>query len=172
MVKHTRKCQKGGDWYNPMSWFNNANTYAPKKTLVESASELTGKVTNAAEGALNSAEGALGSVASASQNAWNKTTEAAENVLNQDVQPTTNSVGGKRRKHKTMKGGKGGLGLTYYATPVSNMNVVEPTYWEDYPQNGGSKKRNKRRIKTRRNKRRIKTRRNKTRRNKTKRTRR
>ena len=44
-----------------------------------------------------------------------------------------------------MKGGKGGLGLTYYATDVSNsgLKVAEPTYWIK----GGSRRRN---IKTRR----------------------
>jgi hypothetical protein len=31
-----------------------------------------------------------------------------------------------------MKGGKGGLGLTYYASPVSDLKVAQPTYWEVY----------------------------------------
>jgi hypothetical protein len=51
------------------------------------------------------------------------------------------SVGGRhRRGHKSrsrrskfsdrrLRGGKGGLGLTYYATPVSGLRVAEPTYW-------------------------------------------
>jgi hypothetical protein len=161
MSKHrrtSRKSQKGGDWYNPMSWFNNTNTYAPKKTLVESATDVT-------KGAVSSAEGLLSSAAAASQTAWNNTTESTSKLLSTDVNVTGTSnnvpVGGKRRKNKTIKGGKGGLGLMYYATPVSNMNVVKPTYWEVYNQNGGSKrKRTQRRISQRR----IKTRKNKTRR--------
>jgi hypothetical protein len=28
-----------------------------------------------------------------------------------------------------MKGGKNGLGLTYYASPVSGLAVAKPTYW-------------------------------------------
>jgi hypothetical protein len=51
-------------------------------------------------------------------------------------------------KNKTMKGGKGGLGLTYYATPVSGLNVAEPTSWQyyangtnQYTVKGGSKRR-------------------------------
>ena len=52
------------------------------------------------------------------------------------------AVGGKRRK---MRGGKGGLGLTYYATPVSGLKVVEPNEWLLYNngvnQQGGSRKR-------------------------------
>ena len=51
-------------------------------------------------------------------------------------------------KNKTMKGGKGGLGLTYYATPVSGLNVADPTSWQyyangtnQYTLKGGSKRR-------------------------------
>jgi hypothetical protein len=69
------------------------------------------------------------------------------------------SIGGKRRRKKyTQKGGKN-LGLTYYATPVSNMKVAEPTYWEVYANGtnqynikGGSKKKNKKHRKTQKNK--------------------
>lgn len=60
------------------------------------------------------------------------------------------SVGGRRRKRKSMRGGKGGLGLVYYATPVSDIKVAEPTYWIK----GGSRRRKTRRHrrKTRRSK--------------------
>ena len=61
--------------------------------------------------------------------------------------PTTTGSGGKRRRRsKRMKGGKNSLGLTYYATPVSNANVAEPTYMMKYT--GG--KRRKRTCKRRR----------------------
>ena len=57
--------------------------------------------------------------------------------------PNMKSFGGK--KHKKMKGGKGGLGLIYYATPVLTSNVVEPNEWLLYNnganQQGGSRKR-------------------------------
>ena len=65
------------------------------------------------------------------------------------------SYGGKRRrrsmtKSKIMKGGKGGLGLTYYASPVSGIKVAQPTSWQyyangtnQYSVKGGSKKRRK-----------------------------
>ncbi len=41
-----------------------------------------------------------------------------------------------------MRGGKGGLGLTYYATDVSNsgLQVADPTYWIK----GGSRRRKSR----------------------------
>lgn len=58
------------------------------------------------------------------------------------------TVGGKRRR---MRGGKGGLGLTYYATPVSGIKVVEPNEWLLYNngvnQKGGSRKRRSRKHK-------------------------
>jgi hypothetical protein len=77
-----------------------------------------------------------------------------DKIIQEEPKPIQElSIGGKRRKYtlkgrKHMKGGKGGLGLTYYATPVSNMKVAEPTYWEVYANGtnqynikGGSKKR-------------------------------
>jgi hypothetical protein len=149
MPKHrriSRKIQKGGNWYNPMSWFNNSNTNAPKKSFAESITDVLSSSTSAAEGALNSAT-------VASQGAWNKTKEATSKLLSSDVTTTNNvHVGGKSRKSKTMKGGQVGLGLNYYATPVSNMKVATPTYWEVYANGtnqytikGGSKTRKGRR---------------------------
>ena len=62
--------------------------------------------------------------------------------------PTTrpDTTGG--RKRRKMQGGKGGLGLTYYATPVLKSEVVGPNEWLSYKINykGGSRKR---RCKTR-----------------------
>ena len=61
--------------------------------------------------------------------------------------------GGKRgRRGKQTRRGKrgGGLGLTYYATPVQNLRVAEPTYWEVYGKGNimraGSKKRHNKRA--------------------------
>ena len=74
-------------------------------------------------------------------------------------------IRGGRKHKKSLKGGKGGLGLAYYATPVSGLKVVEPNEWLFYNNmanlKGGSRKRKR---KTRRRKtRRRKTRRRKTR---------
>ena len=53
-----------------------------------------------------------------------------------------NPLGGRRRRK--MKGGKGGLGLTYYATPVSGLNVAKPTYWiPNQSIKGGSRRQRK-----------------------------
>ena len=65
-----------------------------------------------------------------------------------DTSNYTPAVGGRKRRR--MRGGKGGLGLTYYATPVSGLKVVEPNEWLLYNNmanlKGGSRKR---RCKTR-----------------------
>jgi len=82
-----------------------------------------------------------------------------------DISPSqstyTSAVGGRKRRR--MRGGKGGLGLTYYATPVSGLKVVEPNEWLLYNnganQKGGSRKR---RCKTKKRRCKTKTRRCKT----------
>jgi hypothetical protein len=64
------------------------------------------------------------------------------------TEPTTsyNPLGGRRtRRRRGFRGGKGGLGLTYYASPVSDIKVAEPTTWLK----GGSRRRKSRRHKRR-----------------------
>jgi hypothetical protein len=77
-----------------------------------------------------------------------------------EVDPNDSSGGRRRRRARSMKGGKGGLGLTYYATPVSGMKVAEPTSWQfyangtnQYSVKGGSRKRRGRGRKSRRTRR-------------------
>lgn len=55
------------------------------------------------------------------------------------------TMGGRRRRktRRVLRGGKGGLGLTYYASPVSGVKVAEPTNWIK----GGSRRRKSRRHK-------------------------
>ena len=80
--------------------------------------------------------------------------------------PAIEATGGKRHK-KSFKGGKGGLGLAYYATPVSGLKVVEPNEWLLYNNmanlKGGSRRRKckTRRCKCKTRKRKCKTRRRK-----------
>jgi hypothetical protein len=59
--------------------------------------------------------------------------ESVNNAYPTTETKTETVTGGKR--HKTMKrikGGKGGLGLVYYASPVSGLRVAEPTYMIPY----------------------------------------
>jgi hypothetical protein len=62
------------------------------------------------------------------------------------VAPAVAPAGGRRRsraksRQMQMRGGKSNLGLTYYATPVTDANVVQATY------RGGSKRRRTKRCK-------------------------
>jgi len=146
MVKktHQRK-QKGGDWYNPTSWFSdNSDPNAPKKSWSEWWSSTTGS----AEASLASASesissGAQNMMSSANQylsQDVNLTGNQNSEQMQQPVQNNTipnnnnplnnNAIGGKKRKSRSRsyKGGKG-LGITYYATPVSNMKTAQPNYW-------------------------------------------
>ena len=183
MTKHKRtkrRNQRGGAWYNPMSWFSGTGTedpYAPKKSIFDT---ITGATTNA----VNSANTLVGDAANSVTQGASNISDSISSTLNTnvdvtgtqqptyaqptyaqptdaqptDVQPTgTQSVpmpmgGKKRRRSRTMKGGKGGLGLTYYASPVSGIKVAQPTTWINYSTKGGSKRRRTNKRKTRRHK--------------------
>lgn len=170
MTKHKktkRRVQKGGEWYNPASWFNTDDPNAPKQSWGDWFSGTT-----------NSAENALGNAASSIQTKMSNALVSAKNIVNTDVsltgsqnvsvpasnqdsqseqslqplqtsQSTQSTYGGKKhRKSRKMKGGKGGLGLTYYAAPVSGLKVASPNSWQfyadgtnQYSLKGGSRKR-------------------------------
>lgn len=184
MTKHRRtkrRSQKGGFWP-----FTTSDPNAPTQSWGD---YFSGLGTKAKEG-MNNVNTGLGNLATSAQSTFNQTTDSVSQVLNKDVnltgqdistqepvistsannvenQPVTNLIpmttGGKyRRRSRSMKGGKGGLGLTYYATPVSGLRVVQPTTWQYYANGtnqysikGGSRKRRMRKSRrTRRHKRR------------------
>lgn len=177
MTKHkrTKRKQRGGAWYNPMSWFSGTETqdpYAPKKSIFDT---ITGATTNA----VNSANTLVGDAANSVTQGASNISDTISSTLNTNVdltgtQPTNEppvepaqvsqtdtsptaavSIGGKkRRRSRTLKGGKGGLGLTYYASPVSGLKVAQPTTWLHYPTQGGSRRRRTNKRKTRRHKKR------------------
>jgi hypothetical protein len=153
---HKSRRVVGGAWYNPMSWFEKEeepSLFGPveEKPLLQSVGEGAQDLMQKADQKIVEASNAISSgVSSASQ--------SVENTLNTDIpltsepapEPTyfqpsapASSFGGKRRRYK---GGKGGLGLTYYASPVDGMKVAEPTYWEEYK---GGAKRSRRRSRSR-----------------------
>jgi hypothetical protein len=157
MTKHRtskRRSQKGGDWYNPFSWGQSSDPNAPKKSVLESITGATNSAISGASGALTSAtnsvtQGAsnLGSSISSSLNT-DVPIGSSSPTTTQPIttQPQPVSMGGRRRRKgrgRTIKGGKGSLGLTYYASPVSGLKVAEPTYWVNSNTNqsikGGSK---------------------------------
>ena len=168
MTKHRRykktykRSQRGGIWP-----FSESDPTAP--SLTTQASDWFQSKKSGATSSWGSWFGST-SETPAPATTYNEPT-TTPTTYNAPTTPTTypteqstnmSSVGGKRRR---MRGGKGGLGLTYYATPVSGIKVVEPNEWLLYNngvnQQGGSRKR---RCKTRRCKtRRCKTRRRKSR---------
>jgi hypothetical protein len=146
MTKHRRtrrKSQRGGDWYNPMSWFGSSESIE----VAPSEPGLIDNLSNSVSGAASGAEGFLGSTfekAKGVSSSWvpdlfsSGETQAPMQAPMQDpmqaIEPAyTQTFGGRRRRRskarRGLRGGKGGLGLTYYATPVSGIKVAEPTYW-------------------------------------------
>jgi hypothetical protein len=167
--KTRSKTQRGGVWYNPLTWFESENDspYGQSSSNSGFFSSAMNNVDNMATGLTNSVTNFGTSVAkkvsepfSSSPDNTNMSTNT--NYTQYQSQQPYNSSGGKhrrkRRHSKTKKGGKGGLGLTYYATPVSGANVAQPTtlqFYENGPNqysiSGGSKRRKSRKsCKTRR----------------------
>lgn len=167
MTNHrkTRKkmrSQHGGFWP-----FTSSDPYA--QTWGNYFLGLGSNVSYKAKGIVNDLNTDIGNVVASGMNAIKNT---ASNVTSTVSAPTSfpepaptsfpepshtqpNTYGGKLGRIK--KGGKGGLGLTYYASPVSWLKVAEPTSWQyyangtnQYSVKGGSTKRNKR--KSRKNK--------------------
>ena len=153
MTKHRtskRRSQKGGSWYNPVSWFGSSDPNAPKKSILESITGATNSAITGASGALTSAtntvtQGAsnLGSSINSSLSKDVNLTSSTPTDTGSTIGTTTGTtttgttttgttttgatMGGRRRRRargRTMKGGKGGLGLTYYASPVSGLNTL------------------------------------------------
>jgi hypothetical protein len=154
--KTRSKTQRGGVWYNPLTWFESDPYKTESSSIITDANNFTtgavDKLTNARDYVANTVSAQF---SSSPDNATMPTTEYR-------VPPSQPYSGGKhrrkRRHSKTKKGGKGGLGLTYYATPVSGANVAQPTtlqFYENgtnqYSISGGSKRRKSRKsCKTRR----------------------
>jgi hypothetical protein len=133
------------------------------------------KTKQTTSGLVGQANDLVGNTANAVSSSVAQGVSSASNLLNQDVPLNNNSsvaapiaptisqsdtsvissnpAGGKRRsrsrsnkRSKSMKGGKNGLGISYYATPVSGLAVAKPTFWinpsgECKLTKGGSKKR-------------------------------
>jgi hypothetical protein len=130
-----RKGQKGGgllyNWFG-IDWFDSPETSSePIYNNVQTQPE---------PGIIEKFDNALGTAGEAVTGAISSTANAATNLVSPTQQPMYNTgVGGRRRRNasRNLRGGKGGLGLTYYATEVSGFKVAEPTTWLK----GGSRRR-------------------------------
>ena len=173
MTKHRKykRSQRGGF----LSWFTGSEPDAPSDPNAPSWLERTKASASGLGSWFGSSDEASGATSSytptASTSSYTPTASTSSytpQTQTSSYTPTTPQtqtevVGGRKRRR--MRGGKGGLGLTYYATPVSGLKVVEPNEWLLYNNmanlKGGSRKR---RCKTRKCKtRKCKTRKCKTR---------
>lgn len=135
--KTKRRIYRGGDWFSPSTWFSGSSDKA--KSVVNSAESSLGNISNSVSNSFSSLS---------SYNPFSSSTDSSTSysapapVYSPPASSTTympQSVGGRRRRghrgrsrklsDRKLSGGKGGLGLTYYATPVSGLKVAEPTYW-------------------------------------------
>lgn len=124
MTKHrkTKRRQRGGGLFD---WFSSSTT--------SSEPGMYEKTKNMFSGWFSSAPTNYEPVQQPAQ----PVAQPIQPVGYQEQQYNINPTGGRRSRRRKMRGGKGDLGLMYYATPVSGIKVVEPTYWIK----GGSRKR-------------------------------
>ena len=179
MGKHKqsrKRNQKGGAWYNPLSWNESTDPNVPRKSWGQWFSGTSNNVIQSADNAVGSA---ANFITTGTQNTFNRATnlfsstppsttpiptpiptQINDNQYFSTGSPSTNStppvsnssMGGKRRrgtKNRRMKGGYKD-NLAYYAAPVQGLKVAAPTYWvsakTNPPLSGGSKRRVKKRL--------------------------
>ena len=155
--KTTRRSQRGGAWWNLLSWGQSEDPSSQSwgdwlSNTGEGAKQKTTELLNNANTAVETAMSRVGQV----------TQDAADsvgNIMSKDISFTNSTeqaapahlYGGRRSsmKRSSMKGGKG---LTYNASPVSGLNIANPTTWQfyangtnQYSVKGGSVKRKTRR---------------------------
>jgi hypothetical protein len=157
--KQTRKrIQKGGAWYNPLSWNQPTDPNIPRKSWGQ---WFSGTSNNAIQSADNAVGSAANFISTGTQNTFNRatnlfssptptttpTTTPTPTQINDNQSfstepPSTNStppvsdysnssMGGKRRRRTKNRRMKGGYkdNLAYYAAPVQGLKVAAPTYW-------------------------------------------
>ena len=156
MAKHrrTRRIQKGGGIFD---WFGSSDPNVPKKSWGDWWSGTSNTANNFLGNTANNLTQSVGNIGSSigltsSNPAPQPISEVQPQVIEENPQQNQVPIGGRRRRRgRTMKGGKGGLGLTYYASPVSGSKVAEPTTWQHYANGtnqystkGGSRRRKRR----------------------------
>lgn len=138
MAKHrrTRRSQKGGGMFD---WFGSSDPNAPpKKSWSDWWSGTSNTANNFLGNTANDLTQSVGNIGSSigltsSNPAPQPISEVQPQVIEENPQQNQVPIGGRRRRRgRTMKGGKGGLGLTYYASPVSGLKVAQPTTWQHY----------------------------------------
>lgn len=133
------------------SWFNLGSLWENTKNktsgLLEGANNLVGQTANTISSSISDSVSSASNLlnqdvplsntnSSVSSVPDSASVAAAPEMVASYPSQASISTGGKRRsksrsnkRSKSMKGGKNGLGLTYYASPVSGLAVAKPTYW-------------------------------------------
>ena len=167
--KTNKRNQRGGGWFDswPFTSSNGDQVYGDQNSYSNQASALGSQASQNVSAMGAEVSEKAGKAKSYFESFFKSSPAPSYTPIPASATPTTRpdttvlATGG--RKRRKMRGGKGGLGLTYYATPVLESNVVKPNEWLPYKINykGGSRKR---RCKTRKcNTRKCKTRKHKTR---------
>ena len=165
--KTNKRSQRGGDL---TSWFTGTSSTA--SGYGESYSEKAKKAYNNSMASLGSWVGSTPSSSSSytsssssytpsSSSTSSSYTPASAETMTPTTRPDTTGLARGGRKRRKMRGGKGGLGLTYYATPVSGLNVAKPTYWIPNQSLNGGSRRKRRQRKSRKSKKSRKSRKSK-----------
>jgi hypothetical protein len=153
--KGKRKIQKGGDWLNPSTWFSSNPNPIANQNWSDYFSNLANKTKQTTSGVLDSANSFIGQTANSISNTTSQAINSGNQMLNQNVSvssslPQNQIYGGRRRRKTRRRCMKGGLGLVYYAAPVSGLKVAQPTSWQyyangtnQYTLKAGSKRRKK-----------------------------
>ena len=146
-----RRGQRGGFWP-----FTSSETVPATSTSTSSSwgdwfSGVSNKAKETTTGLIDGTENALSNATNSISTGFSSALDSTKSILSTDVSFNSGSSGavspsysqsqvaGKRRRRKTtkmhrkskrkgMRGGKG-LGLTYYATPVSGIKMAQPTTW-------------------------------------------
>jgi len=171
MTKHRRtrrKSQKGGEYQVPNSqsqgWFSgitsgikgffSSGVEKVKEGLV-STNQFIGDTAQSTANAVSDVASNVVDTVSAPFSSSSDTTNPNQTEMYGNPSQsgmTLNSyrqqAGRRKKRCKSMKGGKGGSNLAYYAAPVSGLKVAEPTTWQyyangvnQYSVKGGARKR-------------------------------
>ena len=144
-ITRKRRGQRGGFWP-----FTSSETVPATSTSTSSSwgdwfSGVSNKAKETTTGLIDGTENALSNASNSISTGFNSALDSTKSILSTDVSLNSGSssessqsqVAGKRRRRKTkkshrkrksMRGGRG-LGLMYYATPVSGIKMAQPTTW-------------------------------------------
>jgi hypothetical protein len=136
--KHTKRNRQHGGW-NPFSSSSpNTESYSsasPNTESYSSASPNTNTAGNILQ-SLNPFSGASSNTVGNMLQSLKKNTNTVTSWFTASATPVVNQptnqqpmTAGKKAKSRKMKGGQG---IAEYASPVNNLKVAEPTYWEIY----------------------------------------